>query len=115
MALRKTCLLFVCCVKLHCILSAQAVAAWSKENNVDLVVVGPEDPLAGGIADVLCASGVNCFGPSKQAAHIESDKEWAKTFMDRHAIPTARWGAFTSAYEAKSFIERYRIFRVHSM
>jgi phosphoribosylamine--glycine ligase/phosphoribosylglycinamide formyltransferase/phosphoribosylformylglycinamidine cyclo-ligase len=80
---------------------------WSKENNISLVVVGPEDPLADGIADVLCANGVNCFGPGKDAACIESDKEWAKNFMDRHGIPTARWGAFTSADKAKSFIVRY--------
>jgi phosphoribosylamine-glycine ligase len=72
--------------------------------------VGPEDPLAAGIADVLRAGGVHCFGPSKQAARIESDKQWAKSFMDRHAIPTARWGAFTSVDEAESFIERYSVF-----
>lgn len=94
----------VTCVTLD-VKDHEAVASWSKQNNVSLVVVGPEDPLASGIADVLRASGVNCFGPGKQAARIESDKQWAKSFMDRHAIPTARWRAFTSVDEAKSFIE----------
>ncbi|KAJ4445407.1 hypothetical protein ANN_07212 [Periplaneta americana] len=83
----------------------RAVAEWCKENKINLVVVGPEDPLAGGIADVLRAAGVNCFGPGKEAARIESDKDWAKSFMDRHGIPTARWGAFTAADKAKSFIK----------
>jgi phosphoribosylamine-glycine ligase len=72
--------------------------------------VGAEAPLAAGIADVLCANGVKCFGPGKDAARIESDKVWAKSFMDRHGIPTARWEAFTSADKAKAFIVRYDIF-----
>lgn len=95
----------VTCVTLD-IKDHEAIASWSKENNISLVVVGPEDPLAGGISDVLRAHGVDCFGPSKTAARIESDKSWAKSFMDRHDIPTARWGAFTLADEAKSFIAR---------
>lgn len=92
------------CVTLN-IKDHKSVAAWSKENNVTLVMVGPEDPLAAGIADVLRAAGVDCFGPCKDAARIESDKYWAKCFMDRHNIPTARWGAFSTADEAKSFIQ----------
>ncbi|XP_069683657.1 trifunctional purine biosynthetic protein adenosine-3 [Periplaneta americana] len=94
----------VTCISLN-IKDHKAVAEWCKENKINLVVVGPEDPLAGGIADVLRAAGVNCFGPGKEAARIESDKDWAKSFMDRHGIPTARWGAFTAAEKAKSFIK----------
>jgi phosphoribosylamine-glycine ligase len=90
--------------------SVQAVASWCAENSVSLVVVGPEQPLADGIADVLRAHGVDCFGPGRAAARIESDKHWAKSFMARHDIPTARWAAFTSADEAKSFIARYDVF-----
>ncbi|KAJ9575748.1 hypothetical protein L9F63_007394 [Diploptera punctata] len=92
------------CVDLN-IKDHKSIAAWTKENNVTLVVVGPEDPLAAGIADVLRVANVNCFGPCKDAARIESDKYWAKCFMDRHKIPTARWGAFSTVDDAKSFIQ----------
>lgn len=68
--------------------------------------MGPEDPLANGIADVLVANGINVFGPQKAGARIESDKQWAKQFMDTHGVPTARWQAFVDGQEAKNFINK---------
>ncbi|XP_033124049.1 trifunctional purine biosynthetic protein adenosine-3-like [Anneissia japonica] len=76
------------------------LAKWCKDNNVSLVAVGPEAPLAAGITDALSQAGIACFGPSKSAAEIESSKEFAKGFMDRHGIPTARWKSFTNPEEA---------------
>ncbi|KAL6439191.1 hypothetical protein ACFW04_003846 [Cataglyphis niger] len=81
------------------------IAKWSKDNNVYLVVVGPEDPLAQGLADDLRDMGVRCFGPQKQAAQIEANKDWAKQFMNRNHIPTAKWQSFTSAADAKNFVK----------
>ncbi|XP_017886030.1 trifunctional purine biosynthetic protein adenosine-3 [Ceratina calcarata] len=80
------------------------VANWSKENKVNLVVVGPEEYLANGLADELKNVEINCFGPEKAASRIEADKHWAKEFMDRHQIPTARWKGFVNAEEAKKFV-----------
>ncbi|KAB0793732.1 hypothetical protein PPYR_13352 [Photinus pyralis] len=82
----------------------EEIAQWCQTTGVNLVVVGPEDPLAKGIADVLTSRGIPTFGPHKNAAQIESDKAWAKDFMDRHGIPTARWKSFADAAEAKSFV-----------
>ncbi|EDW51949.1 trifunctional purine biosynthetic protein adenosine-3 [Drosophila sechellia] len=82
----------------------EAIAKWSKENQIALVVVGPEDPLALGLGDVLQSTGIPCFGPGKQGAQIEADKKWAKDFMLRHGIPTARYESFTDTEKAKAFI-----------
>ncbi|XP_072901147.1 trifunctional purine biosynthetic protein adenosine-3 isoform X1 [Hemitrygon akajei] len=82
------------------------LAQYCKDHNIGLVVVGPEAPLAAGIVDDLMAAGVRCFGPSAKATQLEASKHFAKDFMDRHDIPTARWKAFTDAGEACSFIQR---------
>lgn len=71
-----------------------ALVSFSRRENIDLVVVGPEVPLAGGLADALDQGGIACFGPSAAAAEIESSKAFAKAFMQRHNVPTAQWQAF---------------------
>lgn len=84
-----------------------AIAEWSRENEINLVVIGPEDPLANGIVDVLQSHGIPCFGPTQAATRIESDKNWSKKFMDKYLIPTARWRSFMEAKEAMDFIEKW--------
>lgn len=81
------------------------------ENGIDFVVVGPEDPLVGGIYDFFKGdeqlSGVAVFGPSKEGARLEGSKEYAKEFMMRHGIPTAAYKSFTreNVSEADAFID----------
>lgn len=72
---------------------------------VDLVVVGPEDPLANGLVDALEAQKIKAFGPKKAAAQLESDKAFSKKIMRDAAIPTAEGRAFTSLRSAMSFVE----------
>lgn len=68
--------------------------AFARANAVALAVIGPEAPLAAGLADAFRAAGVPCFGPSQAAARLESSKAFAKAFMGRHGIPTARASVF---------------------
>jgi phosphoribosylamine--glycine ligase len=72
----------------------RAVVDLAKREGVDLVVVGPEDPLVRGVADALGEAGIAVFGPSAAAARLEGSKSFAKEFMARHGIPTARGAAF---------------------
>lgn len=81
-----------------------ALVAFARQQAIDLVIVGPEAPLAAGLADDLRAAGVRVFGPSRVAAEIESSKAFAKAFMLRHDIPTARFAVFTDFYEAISHL-----------
>lgn len=73
----------------------------------DLVVVGPEAPLADGLADELEAAGIKCFGPKKAAAEIESSKAFAKSFMIKYGIPTAAYEVFTDISSAHAYIDRF--------
>uniref|UniRef100_A0A8C8B985 ATP-grasp domain-containing protein n=1 Tax=Otus sunia TaxID=257818 RepID=A0A8C8B985_9STRI len=81
-----------------------ALAQFCRDQEIRLVVVGPEVPLAAGIVDDLTAAGVRCFGPTAKAAQLESSKSFTKAFLDRHEIPTARWKSFTDPKAACSFI-----------
>ena len=81
------------------------VARFCKEKQIDLVLVGPEIPLADGLADSLSAEQIRCFGPSQAAAQIEASKSFSKQFMTRHGIPTARYQIFTDIKSAWQYIE----------
>ncbi|NWT76694.1 PUR2 protein, partial [Prunella himalayana] len=81
-----------------------AVAQFCRDQDIKLVVVGPEVPLAAGIVDDLTAAGIKCFGPTAKAAQLESSKSFSKAFLDRHEIPTARWKSFTDPKAACAFI-----------
>ncbi|MEO0881783.1 MAG: phosphoribosylamine--glycine ligase [Pseudomonadota bacterium] len=71
----------------------------------DLIVIGPEAPLAMGLADRLRARGFDVFGPSKEAAQLESSKGFSKDRMAKYGVPTARFGRFTDVLAAKSFLD----------
>ena len=89
----------------------QAIGEFVKSNNIDLVVVGPEEPLVKGIADFLAANAdtknVGVVGASAEGAQLEGSKEFAKQFMQKHGIPTAAYRSFTKATVAdgKRFLE----------
>ncbi|QOJ33074.1 MAG: phosphoribosylamine--glycine ligase [Gammaproteobacteria bacterium] len=79
----------------------------AREEHVGLTVVGPEAPLAAGIVDRFIANGLRCFGPRKAAAQLESSKRFAKEFMQRHGIPTARHESFTDFGEFQAYVEAH--------
>ncbi|MFB3894261.1 MAG: phosphoribosylamine--glycine ligase [Phycisphaerae bacterium] len=80
------------------------VVAFAKKNKVDLVVVGPEDPLAKGMADAVREAGILCFGPGAQGARIEADKAYAKELMRAASVPTAEARIFKDLAAAKAYV-----------
>lgn len=80
------------------------LADFAQKNNC-FTVVGPEDPLAAGIVDKFNKLGLKVFGPSQQAAQLESSKIWAKDFMKRNNIPTARFEIFDDAQKAQEYVK----------
>lgn len=82
------------------------LAAFGREQKPDLTVVGPDNPLAGGIVDLFQSHGLRIWGPNKKAALFESSKVFAQEFMQRHGIPTAKSGTFTEPAGALEFARR---------
>ncbi|MFH1639829.1 MAG: phosphoribosylamine--glycine ligase, partial [Chloroflexota bacterium] len=80
----------------------------AQEKDIGLVVVGPENPLADGIVDLLKEAGIPAFGPDKAAAQIEASKIFAKELMQKYNIPCARSAGFSSYAEAKKYIEQQK-------
>lgn len=79
---------------------------FAKENNIDMVVVGPEVPLTNGIVDDMEKVGIPSFGPKKLAAQLEGSKSFSKDIMKKYGIPTAKYEVFTEADKAKAYIEQ---------
>ncbi len=81
-----------------------ALVAFAQAKHIDLVIIGPEGPLAAGLADALRAAGIATFGPSAAAAQIEASKTFAKAFMARHGLPTAHYAACNSLEAAQAYL-----------
>jgi phosphoribosylamine--glycine ligase len=79
--------------------------SFAESQQIDLTIVGPEVPLAAGVVDLFAGCGRRIVGPRSEAAQLESSKAFAKAFMDRHSIPTARYRVATSFDEAQSILE----------
>ncbi len=84
-----------------------ALAAFAKQNQIGLTIVGPEVPLVLGVVDLFQAQGLRCFGPNKAAAQLEGSKTFSKDFLARHKIPTAAYGTFTDIDQAIAYIRQH--------
>ncbi len=81
------------------------ISAFCVDHHVDLVIVGPEVPLANGLVNELNNKGIRAFGPTQEAARIESSKQFSKEFMQRFNIPTAKFQVFKHPQEAKQYLQ----------
>lgn len=86
-------------------MDGQAVAAYCKDNAIDLVVIGPEAPLVAGVGDVLRDAGLTVFGPGAAAAQLEGSKTFSKDLMKEAGIPTAAYGSFTDEASALAYLD----------
>mgnify|MGYP003373828980 FL=1 len=82
----------------------EKLTAFAKENKIDLVIVGMDDPLVGGLVDMLEAAGIRAFGPRKNAAILEGSKAFSKDLMKKYRIPTAAYEVFESAEDALEYL-----------
>lgn len=83
----------------------EGIGRFATVNNIGLIVVGPEAPLAGGITDYLQDQGLTVFGPTQAGAQIESSKAWAKALMEEAQVPTAEAAVFTQAKAAIEYVQ----------
>jgi phosphoribosylamine--glycine ligase len=86
----------------------QGMVALAREMAADLVVIGPEAAVEAGLADALLAAGIACFGPTASAGRLESSKAFTKDLCARHGLPTAGYGVFDTASEAKAALDRFQ-------
>ena len=89
--------------------SNEALADFAQHERVAFTVVGPEAPLASGVVDVFRARELRIFGPTRAAAQLESSKDFAKSFMQRHRIPTAKHQTFTDAALARAYVQKHGV------
>jgi phosphoribosylamine--glycine ligase len=89
------------------VMDFKAITKAVTQNKIEFVVIGPEDPLAAGLADHLIAQGVKVFGPTKDAAQIEADKWFAKELMRQQAVPTAEARSFTDPSAAEEYVRKH--------
>jgi phosphoribosylamine--glycine ligase len=82
------------------------LVTFATKEPIALTIVGPEAPLAAGIVDAFRAAGLRIYGATRAAAQLESSKDYAKAFMARHGIPTARYQTFTDAAAAREYVSR---------
>jgi phosphoribosylamine--glycine ligase len=89
----------------------EAVTSWARENEIDLVVIGPEAPLVAGVADRLRQEGIATIGPGTAGAQLEGSKDFSKRFMQRHGIPTAAYATFGQQQleDALAYIDRQEL------
>lgn len=85
----------------------EEIFQFSKNNNIDLVVIGPEAPLCEGIVDLFKGSNIKVFGADKKSARLEGSKDFAKKFMKKYDVPTARYETIKSIEEGKKAIENF--------
>ena len=85
---------------------AEQVSKICKNRQIDLVFIGPEEPLARGIADVLKSEGIQVIGPGKEAAQLEASKAFSKSFMRRHKVPTADYREFDNSKTFEKYLGR---------
>ena len=86
--------------------SFDELISFAKREQIYLTIVGPEAPLAAGVVDAFQEAGLKIFGPVRAAAQLEASKDFAKQFMARHGLPTAKYATFTNAAEARAYVDK---------
>ena len=91
------------------VMDKENLVKFAKENDIDFVIVGPDDPLAAGVADAFLDAGIKTFGPRKNAAIIEASKAFSKDLMKKYDIPSAAYEVFDNAKEAMEYVKTCKI------
>ncbi len=91
------------------VMDKENLVKFAKEKNIDFVIVGPDDPLAAGVADAFLDEGIKTFGPRKNAAIIEASKAFSKDLMKKYDIPSAAYEVFDNAEEAMEYVKTCKI------